>query len=139
MRVQYVGKKPFHADNHFGTGAVWEGEGDVKSVPDETGAAMIAHFPDVYAPVSDAPHVPEAQRDAAGLGTASILETATLADTDGETVTLAKASYNGLRRYVAELGIRTESGVKRTELLEILADYLKVAGTGEQGKTPPKD
>ena len=142
MRVQYVGKKPWQSDELFGTGVVWEGEGDVQTVSDDAGQKMTRAFPGVYGPVSDDHRV--AETAPAGAATeVSKLDTYTFRDLDdGEITTLRNASYNGLRRHAKELGINVPRGTDRVELLQIITDFAEVAGAGDQkppAETPPAE
>lgn len=43
VQVEYVGQKPIKHDNVAGTGIVWNGPGDVQTVPNEAWARMARH------------------------------------------------------------------------------------------------
>ena len=53
MRVQYIGKKPFHADSLHKSGGTWRGHGDVQEINDEKAMWLVSHHPDVYRIVPD--------------------------------------------------------------------------------------
>lgn len=46
--LKYVGKKPFAIDSIGGTGVVWNGNGDIQPVPEETAEKLLKH-PDQWA------------------------------------------------------------------------------------------
>lgn len=47
MDIRYIGNKPIKEDNIAGTGLIWVGRGDVKSVPDALWPKFAAH-PNVW-------------------------------------------------------------------------------------------
>ena len=57
--LKYVGKKPFAIDSIGGTGVVWNGNGDIQPVPEETAEKLLKH-PDQWA------RAPKAVAESAG-------------------------------------------------------------------------
>lgn len=43
MQIEYVGTKPSRTDTVAGTGIVWNGQGDVKDVPDAVAGKLLYH------------------------------------------------------------------------------------------------
>lgn len=49
VNVEYVGSKPRKSDTTFGTGIVWEGQGEVRPVPQHIAIKMATLHPDIWA------------------------------------------------------------------------------------------
>jgi hypothetical protein len=54
MDLRYVGRKPIKADSVARTGIVWNGHGDIQSVPDDKAGLFLEH-PDIWEPVGAMP------------------------------------------------------------------------------------
>ena len=46
--VKYVGKKPLTIDSVCGTGAVWNGAGDIQAIPAEAAEKLSKYHPDQW-------------------------------------------------------------------------------------------
>lgn len=145
MRIVYLGKKPFQTDRWFKSGAVWNGHGDVQTVPDDIGRKMIDKFPSIYgeAPADSAlPGHEEGDPLAlfgGGDAPSAIIDTVKIPDplADGGEVTLREAKFAPLKEWVEEtFGVAIRVGTSRTELLDMAVELLQ-SGRGAGDDPPP--
>lgn len=140
MRVKYVGKKEYHSDTLFGTGARWNGHGDTQPIASvETAHRMCNNHPDVYKLVSDDAAVkagditenliPQGNEDK------PLVDTLTVPEEDGTQKPLSDASFLALKTYVTgTLGSSVPAvGVSKQQLIDHIVQM------HELGKAPPQD
>ena len=147
MRIVYLGKKPFQTDRWFKSGVMWNGHGDVQTVPDDIGRQMIDKFPSVYgeAPADSALPGHEEGDPLALFGggdvPTAILDTVKIPDqlAEGGEVTLREAKFAPLKAWVeGYFGVAVRVGTSRTELLDMAVELLQAGkGAGEDPPPPP--
>lgn len=97
-KIRYVGSKPSKMDNIAGTGVVWNGNGDVKNIPDRVVPLLLAH-PDVWA-LDDGETVNQAvDIDPAKMETQHEQDPLSETDSKAPMVNLETMDKDGLREY----------------------------------------
>ena len=128
MRVQYVGKKPYHVDRIHNTGGVWSEPGAVQTItPDALAEKMIRFHPDVYGPASDDAAVREGAHETAGVIPVgdSAIDTI-MVPQGGRDVALRNAKFLALKAYATKvLGLNIAKGTSRPELIDIIVEQVK--------------
>lgn len=142
MHVLYLGKKGMHADTLFGTGKIWNGQGDVQEVPDEIGEKMVYLCPGVYEEAK--PNKPK-EADVGQLGKeTSVLDTI-LVKQGGKEVTLRQATRKTALAYAKdELGLQIPTSATKATILTLAANALEMRedtvspeGSGDDGSVHP--
>ena len=138
MRVMYSGKKDFHSDRIYGTGAVWHGDGDTVTIPDEIGQIMVRRHPDCYSEAIDRPTGAAEEtgpaKGAVETGRVSDDPLDTIKVEDGaEQVSLRNASRAALMRHAKTMGWKPRNTATKVDLIEqiIRLTALAAEGTGE--------
>lgn len=132
MDLIYVGKKDSKIDRFYGTGLIWEGTGDIKTVKDdEVAEKMINECPEIWQP---------APKDDNGGSPANSPITAlkkevladsdgfTAAEKDGEEVPIIQASRAALIAKAKDMGLNPEVFSRtctRNSLLEAILPVLR--------------
>lgn len=127
IQVRYIGTKEQKGDNVAGTGAVWNGPGDVQSVPDGAWAKLSAH-PSVWERV-DEPGGAGLASKAPGKKTTKTTDPDAfkLQHADGSTLDLASLDDAALAAFVAEHELTVPPTKKGDALRQAIVDAIKAA------------
>ena len=138
----YIGKKDFTSDRIFGTGACWNGNGDVVDIPDATAQLMVRRFPEVYAEAGTAvAGVVEEKAVPAGggggRGPVSIDPLDTIFVQDGEDrVSLRNATRAALMRHAKGMAYQPRNTATKVNLIEEIVRLTALEAEAEGAGAP---